>query len=307
MQRFQIIFAGYGPENTSFSKSLKIMGDKISTLFPDLVDVQYVYNVMDLGYKSEDILWMTDQGVLTVTYQSTSYLTDDVPELGFVDLPFLFRDNAHARGAMDGALGQYLTNRIEDRKNYKILGYLENGFRQISNSIRAISQPDDMKDLKIRVLPSDIHSRFFELLGANPIRMDLTQAITDIQTGALDAQENPYTNTTTYGVHNYHKHHTLSNHFYISRAIMCNRSQFYLWPEPLKQAIIEAAGDAMQWQRTQIETDVRIAEKLIIEAGGQIHSLTEAQTALFQEKIAPLYKDARDQFGNTPFGLLSNT
>ncbi len=307
MQRFQIIFAGYGPENTSFSKSLKIMGDKISTLFPDLVDVQYVYNIMDLGYKAEDILWMTNRGILTVTYQSTSYLTDDVPELGFVDLPFLFRDNSHARGAMDGALGLYLKNRIEDRKNYKILGYLENGFRQISNSIRAIRQPDDMKDLKIRVLPSDIHSRFFELIGANPIRMDLTKAITDIQTGSLDAQENPYTNTTTYGVHNYHKYHTLSNHFYISRAIMCNRSQFYLWPELLKQAIIEAAGDAMQWQRTQIEADVKIAEKLIVEAGGQIHSLTEAQTTLFKEKIAPLYKDARDQFGNTPFDLLSNT
>ena len=306
MQRFQIIFAGYGPENTSFSKSLKIMGDKISNLFPDLVDVQYVYNVMDLGYKSEDILWMTDQGILTVTYQSTSYLTDDVPELGFVDLPFLFRDNVHARRAMDGALGHYLTNRIEDRKNYKILGYLENGFRQISNSVGAIRHPDDMKGLRIRVLPSDIHSRFFELLGASPIRMDLTKAITDIQTGALDAQENPYTNTTTYGVHNYHKHHTLSNHFYISRAIMCNRSQFYIWPEPLKQAIMEAAGDAMQWQRTQIETDVREAEKLIVEAGGQIHSLTEAQTALFREKIAPLYKDARDQFGNTPFDLLSD-
>ena len=282
------------------------MGDKISNLFPDLVDVQYVYNVMDLGYKSEDILWMTDQGILTVTYQSTSYLTDDVPELGFVDLPFLFRDNVHARRAMDGALGHYLTKRIEDRKNYKILGYLENGFRQISNSVGAIRHPDDMKGLKIRVLPSDIHSRFFELLGASPIRMDLTKAITDIQTGALDAQENPYTNTTTYGVHNYHKHHTLSNHFYISRAIMCNRSQFYIWPEPLKQAIIEAAGDAIQWQRTQIETDVRVAEKLIVEAGGQIHSLTEAQTALFQEKIAPLYKDARDQFGNTPFDLLSD-
>ena len=306
MQRFQIIFAGYGPENTSFSKSLKIMGDKISSLFPDLVDVQYVYNIMDLGYKSEDILWMTDQGILTVTYQSTSYLTDEVPELGFVDLPFLFRDNAHARGAMDGALGDYLTKRIEDRKNYKILGYLENGFRQISNSVRAIKQPDDMKYLKIRVLPSDIHSHFSELLGANPIRMDLTKAITDIQTGELDAQENPYTNTTTYGVHNYHKHHTLSNHFYISRAIMCNRSQFYLWPEPLKQAITEAATHAIQWQRTQIESDVRIAEKLIVEAGGQIHCLTKAQIALFQEKIASLYKDARDQFGDTPFELLSN-
>ena len=123
MKQYRIIFSGYGPENTSFSKSLKLMGDKIAKQFPELVDVQYVYNVMELGYKSEDILWMTEQGILTVTYQSTSYLTDDVPELAFVDLPFLFRDNAHARNAMDGKLGQYLTNKIEDRKNYKIRRY----------------------------------------------------------------------------------------------------------------------------------------------------------------------------------------
>ena len=307
MQKFQIIFAGYGPEHTSFSKSLKIMGVKIAHQFSDLVDVQYVYNVMDLGYKSEDILWMTDKNILTITYQSTSYLTDDVPELGFVDLPFLFRDNAHARSAMDGALGHYLSNQIEDRKNYKILGYLENGFRQISNSLRKIEQPDDMKGMKIRVLPSDIHSRFFELLGAIPMRMDLTQAINDIQTSALDAQENPYTNTTTYGVHKFHKYHTLSNHFYISRAIMCNRTQFYEWPEALKKAIIAAAGDAIKWQRSQIEIDVKEAEKLILEAGGQIHSLTSEQTRLFQEKITPLYEQARAQLGDEPFNLLSKS
>ena len=304
MKKFQIIFAGYGPENTAFSKSLKIMGDKIARQFPNLVDVQYVYNVMDLGYKSEDILWMTEQGILTITYQSTSYLTDDVPELSFVDLPFLFRDNAHARSSMDGALGQYLTSKIEDRKNYKILGYLENGFRQISNSCRIIKRPHDMKNMKIRVLPSEVHSRFFELLGATPIRMDLTQAIIDIQTGELDAQENPYTNTTTYGVHQYHKYHTLSNHFYISRAIMCNRTQFYQWPEQLKQAIIASAVEAIQWQRNQIETDVIEAEKLILNSEGQIHSLTPEQTALFKEKVAPMYKDAREKFGDTPFNYI---
>ena len=304
MKQYRIIFSGYGPENTSFSKSLKLMGDKIAKQFPELVDVQYVYNVMDLGYKSEDILWMTEQGILTVTYQSTSYLTDDVPDLGFVDLPFLFRDNAHARNAMDGKLGQYLTNKIEDRKNYKILGYLENGFRQISNSSRAIKKPADMKDLKIRVLPSEVHSRFFELLGAIPMRMDLTKAITDIQTGALDAQENPYTNTTTYGVHHYHKHHTLSNHFYISRAIMCNRTQFYKWPEPLKWAITSSAKEAIKWQRNQIERDVQEAEQLILNSSGQIHNLTSEETALFKEKMAPLYKEAQEKFGDIPFDLI---
>ncbi len=304
MKKFKIIFAGYGPESTAFSKSLKIMGDKIARQFPDLVDVQYIYNIMDLGYKSEDILWMTEQGILSITYQSTSYLTDDVPELGFVDLPFLFRDNAHARSTMDGALGQYLSNKIEDRKNYKILGYLENGFRQISNSCRIIKSPSDMKNMKIRVLPSEVHSRFFELLGALPMRMDLTQAIADIQTGELDAQENPYTNTTTYGVHHYHKYHTLSNHFYISRAIMCNRTQFYQWPEQLKRAITASAIDAIQWQRNQILTDLKEAEQLIFDSEGQIHRLTSQETELFKKKIAPMYEDAREKFGDTPFNLI---
>ena len=63
---------------------------------------------MDLGYRAEDILWLVEHGLLTLGYQSSSYLTDRVPELGFVDLPFLFADTQAARAAMDGALGELL-------------------------------------------------------------------------------------------------------------------------------------------------------------------------------------------------------
>ncbi len=52
---------------------------------------------MDFGYRAEDILWLVEDGVLTLGYQSSSYLTDRVPELGFVDLPFLFERSATAR------------------------------------------------------------------------------------------------------------------------------------------------------------------------------------------------------------------
>ena len=61
---------------------------------------------MDLGYRAEDILWLVEHGLLTLGYQSSSYLTDRVPELGFVDLPFLFASTDAARAAMDGALGR---------------------------------------------------------------------------------------------------------------------------------------------------------------------------------------------------------
>ena len=86
----QIRMGGYGPATTGFSKSLKFIGERLEKQFGDRIEVKYVWNIMDFGYRAEDILWLVESGVLTLGYQSSSYLTDRVPELGFVDLPFLF-------------------------------------------------------------------------------------------------------------------------------------------------------------------------------------------------------------------------
>ena len=98
----QITMAGYGPPTTAFSKSLKFIGDKLQSRFGDRIAVDYVWNIMDHGHKAEDILTLVENGEMTLGYQSSSYLTDRVPELGFVDLPFLFANNSQARAAMDG-------------------------------------------------------------------------------------------------------------------------------------------------------------------------------------------------------------
>src|ERR1700752_2066234 len=130
-----IRMGGYGPSTTSFSRGLKLIGDSLQAQFGDRVSVNYVWNLMDFGYRAEEILWLVEAGVLTLGYQSSSYLTDRVPELGFVDLPFLFDPPAAARAAIDGELGRFLTAKIEERVNYRILGYFENGFRQLSNRL----------------------------------------------------------------------------------------------------------------------------------------------------------------------------
>src|SRR3974377_598255 len=96
---------------------------------------------MDLGHRAEDILTLVENGEITLGYQSSSYLTDRVPELGFVDLPFLFEQRDQARAAIDGELGRYLSRSIEARINYRILGYFENGFRHISNPLRTVRVP----------------------------------------------------------------------------------------------------------------------------------------------------------------------
>src|SRR5678816_3588018 len=204
----RMLMGGYGPASSGFSLAMKKIGDRLEAKFPGQVEVKYVYNILDLGYRGEDILWLVEQGVLTLGYQSSSYLTDRVLDLGAADLPFLFPDGATARAAMDGQLGQVMTAKIEAGMNFRILGYFENGFRHVSNRLRPIHVPADMKGMKTRVLPSKIQERTFQLLGADPKIMDLSEALAAIKTGKLDAQENPFSNTVTYGVHQFHRFHT---------------------------------------------------------------------------------------------------
>jgi TRAP-type C4-dicarboxylate transport system substrate-binding protein len=300
----QIRMGGYGPPTTGFSRALKQIGDRLEKQFGDRVDIKYVWNIMDLGYRAEDILWLVEHGLLTLGYQSSSYLTDRVPELGFVDLPFLFASTDAARAAMDGALGRLLAQKIEERVNYRILGWFENGFRHISNRLQPVHTPADLADMRIRVLPSAIQARTFELLGAVPLRLDLTEALAMIPKGELDAQENPLTNTVTYGVHKFHRFHTLSNHFYISRPIFLHRPTFEGWPSDLQEAMREAINDAVAFQRELHVREEEESRQAIEVAGGEVVELNRDQHAQFANAVQPLLTDARKQYGETLFALV---
>jgi tripartite ATP-independent transporter DctP family solute receptor len=300
----KIRMGGYGPPSTGFSKSLKLIGDKLEAQFGNDVAIEYVFNIMDHGHKAEDILTLVEDGSMTLGYQSSSYLTDRVPELGFVDLPFLFSSNAQARGAMDGTLGEFLARKTEERVNYRILGWFENGFRHISNRLRPIHLPADMKGMKIRVLPSEIHKRTFELLGAIAMRMDLTEAIAMIEAGTLDAQENPLANTVTYGVHKFHKFHTLSNHFYISRPIFLHRTSFESWPQDLQRAMRTAARGAVTHQRKLAVEEHEQSRKALEAEGCQINALTPAEHDAFVAAVQPLLAEARKTYGEAMFRMV---
>ena len=299
-----IRMGGYGPPTTSFSRALKLIGDELTQKFGDRVSMKYVWNIMDFGYRAEEILWLVEDGVLTLGYQSSSYLTDRVPELGFVDLPFLFDRRDAARAAIDGGLGRILAAKIEQRVNYRILGWFENGFRHISNRLRPIHTPGDLEAMRIRVLPSEVQARTFELLGAVPLRCDLTEAIAGIKAGTLDAQENPFANTVTYGVHKFHRFHTVTNHFYISRPIFLHRPTFEAWPMDLQEAMREAIRKAVAFQRELAIEEDREARAAILADGCEIAELTGAEHAQFRATVTPLLDEARGTYGSEMFGLI---
>jgi TRAP-type transport system periplasmic protein len=299
----QIRMGGYGPASTGFSRALKFIGDRLEAEFGDRLEIKYVWNIMDLGYRAEDILWLVEHGLLTLGYQSSSYLTDRVPELGVVDLPFLFASTQAARAAMDGALGDVLARKIEERANFRILGWFENGFRHVSNRVRPLRAPADLAGLTIRVLPSKVQARTFELLGAVPMRMDLTQAIAMITAGTIDAQENPLSNTVTYGVHKFHRFHTLSGHFYISRPIFLHRTAFDAWPAELQHAMRAAVTDAVAFQRELHEQEEEAARDAIAAQGCEIVELSADEHRAFAVAVAPLLAETRSTFGDDLLAL----
>ena len=145
--------------------------------------------------------------------------------------------------------------------------------------------PADLKGMNIRVLPSEIQRRTFELLGAVAMRMDLTEAIAMIKAGTLDAQENPLANTVTYGVHKFHKFHTLTYHFYISRPVFLHRASST--PGQPTCSAPCAGGDRSGHVSAQARgRGARPSRKTIEAAGCEILELTPQRTRRLRRRRA---------------------
>jgi tripartite ATP-independent transporter DctP family solute receptor len=299
----RIVMGGYGPSSTGFSLALKRIGDRVEARFGDEVDIKYVYNVLDLGYREDDLNWMVEDGVLTLAYQSSGYFTNQVPDLGVNDLPFLFADAQAARAAIDGRFGQALAARLEARMNCRVLGYFEAGFSRLSNALRPVRTPADMKGMRVRVRPSKVHARIFELLGAEPRPMDLSEFVEALKAGTVDAQENPFPNTVTYSVHKFHRFHTVTNQHYQSRQVFVNKPAFDAWPLPLQEEMRAAVKEAVAFQRELHLKESDDAMGAIRSEGGEILELTAQEREVFVRALTPIYDEARREYGRDLLAL----
>ena len=288
----RVILGGYGPSTSSFSQGLRLIGDRLDAEFGDEIDVKYVYNIFDVGYDAAgDLTWLVDSGVLSLAYLT---MFSGNPALQVAALPFLFPDSAAARAAMDGALGQSAIGTIEADTDFRVLGFFENGFRHVSNSVRPVHEPDDLKGLTIRVL--GVQARTFELLGANPKVTPLPAVYRGLELGELDGQENPFENVVTYNLYRVQRYYTETYHSYLSRPIFVHEPSFDAWPDALQSEMRAAVNDAVDLQR-QLHDQAEIDSAAIIrEAGGEIVQLTAPQRAAFVDAVAPIYADAQNQF-----------
>ena len=206
---------------------------------------------------------------------------------------------------MDGTLGDLLSRKIEARAT---IAFSDGSRTAFGTSRTGCGRCDAGRHggMRIRVLPSKVQTRTFELIGAVPMPMDLTQAIAMIKRGEIDAQENPLSNTVTYGVHKFHRFHSLTNHFYISRPIFVHRDTFDAWPQPVKSAMQTAVQDAVTFQRGLHEREEEEARQALASEGCEIAELTPAEHALFAAAVAPLREEAQAMFGKSLLGLATS-
>lgn len=185
-----------------------------------------------------------------------------VPNLNVIDIPFIFQNKEHAYRVLDGEIGQGLLKELED-KGLKGLAFWEVGFRSMTNSKHPIHTPEDVKGLKIRTNQNPMYVKAFQLLGANPVPMPLSELYTALETRAVDAQEHPIGIVWSVKLYEVQKYLSLTNHGYTPLLVVMNKAKFDGLSPELQKAIIESAQEAGKYQRElNAKKEIEILDKM---------------------------------------------
>jgi TRAP-type transport system periplasmic protein len=193
-------------------------------------------------------------GTLDVTNTSTGPVSNFIPEVGIVDIPFLFRDYDHARRTLDGPIGQDLLAKFPS-KGIVALAWTENGFRHLTNSKRPVVKPDDARGLKVRTMQNPVHIQAFQSIGVQPTPMAFTELFTSLQQGVVDGQENPIPVILSGKFSQVQKHLSLTGHVYSPALLLVSPKLWNSLSEADKAAFREAARLGATAQRKKINDD----------------------------------------------------
>ena len=234
-------------------------------------------------------------GSIDIGLTGNPFFTQFAPRLNVMDLPYLFRDAAHAHAVMDGPIGAELLKDLE-RNRMKGIAFWEIGFRHVTNSKGPVRTPDDLKGVKIRTTPNKAHLEAFKLWGANPVPMPFTELYLALQTGTVDAQENPVNNIFANRMYEVQKHLSLTGHAYTASIAAMSLAKFNALPADQQKALLDAALGAGRFQR---ELNARReGENLakIKAAGLQVIEKVDAE-AFRKVVYEPVAKTYTDQHG----------
>jgi TRAP-type transport system periplasmic protein len=281
-------------ENSPGSNSIAIMEQfkaNIEQSLGDKVSVE-IFHSGALGDEAVH-LQQVRSGQIDIHPTGTDAVQLD-PKWAIFDMPFLFPDRTAVRRVLDGPIGKEMRASMRKRGGIEVLGFGEIGFRQITNNIRPIVVPGDLKGIKIRVPGSAMRVKMFQTFGAVPLSMNMGELYLALQQGAVDAQENPLLAIRSQSFQEVQKYLSMANHVYTPITLSMSGVKWDAMTDDQKAAVQAAADKAIEWTRANGEAmDTKIRKDF----EGAI-AINEIDVPAFQEASKPIWEAIADLAGD---------
>lgn len=235
-------------------------------------------------------------GSQEITVPSTAVIANFIPEFAVFDIPFLFPNELVADEVLGGEVGEGLLEKLASQ-NLVGLGYWENGFRDLTNSVRPVATMEDFRGLNIRTMENQLHLDAFRALGANPTPMAFTELFTALQQGTVDGQENPYATIYLQKFFEVQDYVSNTHHIYSPWVFLVSKPFFDgLTPEQ-QQIVTDAAYEAGAFQREMNRAaSAEYLENLIAE-GMTFTEITPEARQEMVDAVQPVVEKFASQIG----------
>jgi TRAP-type transport system periplasmic protein len=233
-----------------------------------------------------EMLTSATAGIINITANSQGALSQIVPEIGLIGLPFLFSDPQTAFEVLDGEIGDMLDERAQGA-GLKILAFWDNGIRHTSHVGKVLPTPADFAGMQIRTPPDQMSVAIFSALGASPAPLAFSELPTALQSGVFDGQENPLTNIYSANLHQITPFITLTGHQYQSTPVVAGLGWWSSLDAEAQDCVQSAADEAGAYQR-QLSLDLQNSLRATMEGEGVTFAEVEDRQA-FVDATASVY------------------
>jgi len=227
-------------------------------------------------------------GTQEMTAPAPTSLAGIVKEFGLLDLPFIVANSQQADALTDGPVGKMLFAKLPD-KGLVGLAFWDLGFRNVTNSKRPITKPEDLEGIKLRVIPNPVFLETFKTFKANPVPMPFSDLYSALDTRAVDGQENPFAVILSNKFFEVQKFLSTTNHVYTANTILISK-KFWDRLSPVEQKLVQdAALEARDYQR-KISRDA--AQKAVGELrakGMQVNEVPPTELGRMRQMVRPVH------------------
>ncbi len=250
-----------------------------------------------------DMLSQLRSGGIEFFTLSPLILSTLVPNASISGIGFAFPDDAAVWKAMDGKLGDYVRGQIAKAGIIAMDKIWDNGFRQITTSTKPIDTAADLKGLKIRVPVSPLWTSMFKAFGSAPASLNFAEVYTALQTGTVDAQENPLAIISTAKLYEVQKYCSLTNHMWDGFWFLANRRAFMAMPENLRTIVAKHINEAGMKERADVAALNAELQKDLT-AKGLAFNAPKPESFRAQLGAAGFYGEWKGKYGDEAWSIL---